>query len=171
MVFLGIAAPSSKVGVARAPFPSVAMRLIEGYVLEMMEADDSRGITCITAKAVVELAGAFSSSNSRGTEDTVLLLASEMAIVGMIAGREMVGAVGTVAVGMVAGMVEGGMAAGMVEGGMAAGMAVGIAACMVMAGIGTVVEEGMLSAEADVVGSIGGRLGVGLRAPSVGYVE
>jgi hypothetical protein len=149
---------------------------------------------------VVELAGAFSSSNSRGTKDTVLLSASEMGIVGMIAGREMVGAVGTVAVGMVAGMVEGGMAAGMVEGGMAAGMveggmaagmveggmavgmveggmaagmAVGIAACMMMAGIvvGTVAEEGMLSAEADVVGSIGGRLGVGLRAPSVGYVE
>jgi len=39
MVFLGIAAPSSKVGVAWAPFPSVAMRLIEGCVLEMMEAD------------------------------------------------------------------------------------------------------------------------------------
>ena len=75
-----------------------------------------------------------------------------------------VGAVGTVAVGMVAGMVEGGMAAGMV---------VGIAACMMTAGIvvGTVAEEGMLSAEADVVGSIGRRLGVGLRASSVGYVE
>ena len=84
-----------------------------------------------------------------------------------------VGAVGTVAVGMVAGMVEGGMAAGMVEGGMAAGMVVGIAACMMTAGIvvGTVAEEGMLSAEADVVGSIGRRLGVGLRASSVGYVE
>ena len=111
-----------------------------------------------------ELAGAFSSSNSRGIEDTVLLSASEMAIVGMITGREVVGAVSTVAVGMVAGMVVGGMGAG---------MAVGIAACMVMAGIvvGTVVEEGMHSAEADVVGLIGGRLGVGLRAPSVGYVE
>jgi len=85
---------------------------------------------------------------------------------GIVAGGVMVGAVGTVAVGMVAGMMGGGMG-----GGMATGMEVCVAARMVMVGTvaGTVAEEGGMLAE--VVESIGGRLGVGLRAPSVGYVE
>ena len=50
-------------------------------------------------------------------------------------------------------------------------MQVCIAACMVMVGTaaGTVVEEGGMLTE--VVELMGGRLGVGLRAPSVGYVE
>ena len=111
---------------------------------------------------MVESAGAFSSLISQETEDTMLLLLSEMAIVVIIAGGVMVGAVGTVAVGIVIGMVGGGMATD---------MEVSIAACTVMVGTvaGTVVEEeGML---AKVVESIGGRLGVGLRAPLVRCVE
>ena len=111
---------------------------------------------------MIELVGAFSSSTSRETKDTMLLSPSEMAIVGMVAGGVMVGGVGTVAVGMVAGMVGGGMVAG---------MEVCVAAHMVMVGTvaGTVAEEGGMLTE--VVELMGGRLGVGLRAPSVGYVE
>ena len=56
---------------------------------------------------MIELVGAFSSSTSQETEDTMLLSPSEMVIVGMVAGGVMVGAIGTVAVGMVAGMVGG----------------------------------------------------------------
>ena len=54
---------------------------------------------------------------------------------------------------------------------MVAGMEVCVAAGMVMVGTvaSTVMEEGGMLAE--VVESMGGRLGVGLRAPSVGYVE
>ena len=74
---------------------------------------------------MIESAGAFSSSTSQETEDTMLLSPSEMAIMGMVADGVMVGGVGTVAVGMVAGMVGGGMATG---------MEVCIAACMVMVG-------------------------------------
>ena len=74
----------------------------------------------------------------------------------------MVDAVGMVAVGIVVGMVGRGMATG---------MEVRIAAHIVMVGTVAVTvaeEEGMV---AEIVELIGGRLGVGLRVPSVGCVE
>ena len=83
-----------------APFPSVAIGLIEGGVLVMIEAGAP---SVIMIKFVVGSVGMFSSLSIRETGDTILLLPSEMGIMGIIAGV-MVGAVDTVVVGIVAGM-------------------------------------------------------------------